>query len=190
MGALICGRYPPPAAEALEPREWDDRPRREHGPVSIKTLHGWKWSLEGDEPDDWTLLDTAGRCAAIVRAEGSGLSDGFPSQARIPPREPIELAKARAETMTGTSELIDVLRQRADQLAVPRLEIDRVAGLQNGYSAKVLSVTSGKRLGLRAMEALIPTLGLTMVAVKIPARCGNSPSEWISGNCRAMLTLA
>ena len=42
----------------------------------------------------------------------------------------------------------------------------RSTGLQNGYSAKVLSVTSGKRLGLRAMEALIPTLGLTMVAVE------------------------
>ena len=38
------------------------------------------------------------------------------------------------------------LRQRAEELNISRMEIDRVSGLPNGYSAAVLSETANKRL--------------------------------------------
>jgi hypothetical protein len=64
------------------------------------------------------------------------------------------------------SELVDVLRQRADQLEVPRLEIDRIAGTPAGYVGKVLSAASGNGLGMRAMDQLTPALGLRMIAIE------------------------
>ena len=63
-------------------------------------------------------------------------------------------------------ELRSALRQRAEQLNVSRLEIDRISGLANGYSATVLSETATKRIGAAAIGPLLTALGLKLVVVE------------------------
>jgi hypothetical protein len=43
-----------------------------------------------------------------------------------------------ARPVQGYKGLVDACRQRANELAISRLEIDRLAGLPSGYSAKLL----------------------------------------------------
>jgi hypothetical protein len=43
-----------------------------------------------------------------------------------------------ARPVTGYKELVETCRERATELAISRLELDRLAGLPSGYSAKLL----------------------------------------------------
>ena len=58
------------------------------------------------------------------------------------------------------------LRQRAEELNISRMGIDRVSGLPNGYSAAVLSETANKRLGAKTIGPLLAALGLKLVVVE------------------------
>ena len=58
------------------------------------------------------------------------------------------------------------LRQRAEELNISRMEINRVSGLPNGYSAAVLSETANKRLGAKTIGPLLAALGLKLVVVE------------------------
>jgi hypothetical protein len=70
--------------------------------------------------------------------------------------------------------LVEVCRARAEQLAISRLEIDRISGLPNGYSAKLLGHAEGakpaaakpKRMWPASLEAILGTLGLKILVIE------------------------
>jgi hypothetical protein len=57
-----------------------------------------------------------------------------------------------------------ILRERAEALNVSRNVLDDAAGLQNGYTSKILSPRPTKRLGALSMGLLLQALGLKLVA--------------------------
>jgi hypothetical protein len=59
-----------------------------------------------------------------------------------------------------------ILRKRADELSLSRTSIDDLAGLQDGYSSKLLAPNPGKRLGPLTIGLLLPALGMKLVAVE------------------------
>jgi hypothetical protein len=66
--------------------------------------------------------------------------------------------------------LIEVCRHRANELALSRLEIDRLSGLPIGYSAKLLGKADGvprkKRMWPASLEAILGTLGLQIIIIE------------------------
>jgi hypothetical protein len=75
-----------------------------------------------------------------------------------------------ARPVTGYKGLVETCRQRATELAVSRLELDRLAGLPAGYSAKLLgkddAVPRKKRMWPASLEAILGTLGLQIIVVE------------------------
>ena len=69
-------------------------------------------------------------------------------------------------TLAGTDDLHAALRERADAINVSRLEIDKLAGLASGYSAKVLAPKPMKGIGIDSMFALVAALGCDLVLVE------------------------
>ena len=64
--------------------------------------------------------------------------------------------------------LVEVCQQRAVELEISRLEIDRIAGLTSGYSAKILGSGDGKRpkrMWPVALEAILDVLGLKILLI-------------------------
>jgi hypothetical protein len=65
--------------------------------------------------------------------------------------------------------LVETCRQRADELSLSRLELDRLAGLPEGYSGKLLGSGKGlkpKRMWPASLEAILGTLGLKLIVVE------------------------
>jgi hypothetical protein len=77
----------------------------------------------------------------------------------------------------GYSDLITVLRTRADELQISREIIDDISGLQPGYSGKILSINQLRRLGPQTLGPLLEVLGLKLIAV--PDEPDDSNSELI-----------
>jgi hypothetical protein len=75
-----------------------------------------------------------------------------------------------ARPVTGYQGLVETCRQRATELALSRLEIDRLAGLPSGYSAKLLGKDDGvprkKRMWPASLEAILGTLGLQIIIIE------------------------
>jgi hypothetical protein len=66
------------------------------------------------------------------------------------------------------SDLLALLRSRAEELELTRLAIDKLARLQSGYAAKLFSPMPPKRITSEVMEFLLPALGLKLIAVEDP----------------------
>jgi hypothetical protein len=67
--------------------------------------------------------------------------------------------------------LVEVCQQRAVELEISRLEIDRISGLTEGYSAKLLGNGNGKkpkRMWPVALESILGTLGLRILLIEDP----------------------
>jgi hypothetical protein len=64
--------------------------------------------------------------------------------------------------------LVQVLRDRSEQMEIARLELDRLTGLADGYAGKVLGPTKIKSIGT-SLGPLLQTLGLILIAVEDPA---------------------
>jgi hypothetical protein len=66
--------------------------------------------------------------------------------------------------------LIETCRQRADELGISRLEIDRIGGLPSGYAGKLLGRDGGgprqKKMWPVALEAMLGTLGLKIILIE------------------------
>jgi hypothetical protein len=66
--------------------------------------------------------------------------------------------------------LIETCRQRAEELGISRLELDRLAGLPQGYSAKLLGKDGAgkkkKRIWPIGMESLLGALGLKALLIE------------------------
>src|SRR5262249_53491548 len=63
-------------------------------------------------------------------------------------------------------ELVEALRARAFELNATRDAIDEVAGLQRGYSAKVLAPGTPRCLGRQSMGPLLGALGVMLLVVE------------------------
>lgn len=72
-------------------------------------------------------------------------------------------------TVTDYDSLIAALRARADELNVSRLAIDERAGLQSGYTAKLLAGEGGRGLGRLSLGCLLGALGVKLIMVDDPA---------------------
>jgi hypothetical protein len=64
------------------------------------------------------------------------------------------------------SDVISALRDRTDELQISRGAIDAIAGLSEGYSAKLLSENPSKVLGPMSMGATLQTLGLRLMLIE------------------------
>ena len=66
--------------------------------------------------------------------------------------------------------LIETCRQRADELGISRLEIDRIGGLPSGYAGKLLGMDGGgprqKRMWPVALESMLGVLGLQILLIE------------------------
>ena len=66
------------------------------------------------------------------------------------------------------STLIDVMRERAEQMEIARLELDRLARLADGLAGKLLSKRPVKHFGMRTLGSVLDVLGLIIVVVENP----------------------
>lgn len=76
-----------------------------------------------------------------------------------------------ARPIVGYRDLVETCRQRAQELAISRLELDRLAGLPAGFSGKLLGRDDSEKRKQRRMwpaslEAIIGTLGLQLIAIE------------------------
>lgn len=62
-------------------------------------------------------------------------------------------------------ELVQALRQRADELDIPREAIDDLAGLTPGYASKLLATPPIKGIGPITLFALLGALGYSLALV-------------------------
>ena len=117
-------------ARALEGIEGEQRSLRVNG----RTRHGkFGWNVS----------------PSIERASASHEKKKAPKPiaAKQPRAEsvanPPTLATCIARPVTGYKGLVETCRQRAIEMAISRLELDRLAGLPSGYSAKLLGNDDG-----------------------------------------------
>lgn len=67
-------------------------------------------------------------------------------------------------------ELIEVLRNRASELGLSRLELDERTGLQVGYSGKLLGAGHVRTLGPLSMGLMLQALGLKLAVISSSQR--------------------
>ena len=79
-------------------------------------------------------------------------------------------AAAVGQLFTGYGTLIESCRLRCDQLALSRAELDRLSGLPDGYSAKLLGRDGcgprRKRVWPFSLDALLGALGLAVILIE------------------------
>ena len=75
-----------------------------------------------------------------------------------------------ARPIPGYKGLVETCRARADELAISRLELDRIAGLPAGYSGKLLGKDGAgkkhKRMWPIGLEAMLGALGLKILVIE------------------------
>ncbi len=75
-----------------------------------------------------------------------------------------------ARPVTGYQGLVETCRARADELAISRLELDRLAGLPAGYSGKLLGnpdkARKPKRMWPGSLESILGALGLQIIVIE------------------------
>jgi hypothetical protein len=77
-----------------------------------------------------------------------------------------ELAGKIIARVSDYGALVSALRARSAELNVRREVLDSVAGLQQGYSAKLLSPVPSKSLGRVSLGPVLQALGLAIVLVE------------------------
>lgn len=63
--------------------------------------------------------------------------------------------------------LIGALRQRSVELGISREVLDDTAGLQSGYSGKLLGAAQTKRFGVMSLGSTLGALGVKMMLVEV-----------------------
>jgi hypothetical protein len=71
-----------------------------------------------------------------------------------------------AQPISKYKDLVEACRQRANELGLSRLEIDRIGGLPAGYAGKLLAVKCKKRLGPISLETMLGVLGLKILLIE------------------------
>ena len=78
-------------------------------------------------------------------------------------------------------ELLQVIRDRRDELNISHLTIDGLAGWADGYASKLLAPTPIKNLGPMSLGALLSALALGIVTVTIaedPEQAARMVHRW------------
>jgi hypothetical protein len=85
-----------------------------------------------------------------------------------PAANPIPATLGRAFSDYRT--LVETCRQRADELGISRLEIDRIGGLPAGYAGKLLGADGShgrkKKMWPFSLEAMLGVLGLKILLIE------------------------
>jgi hypothetical protein len=75
-----------------------------------------------------------------------------------------------ARPIPGYKGLVETCRARAEELGISRLELDRLAGLPQGYSGKLLGKDGAgkkqKRMWPVGLELMLATLGLKVLLIE------------------------
>ena len=71
----------------------------------------------------------------------------------------------RSVVITSYDGLVDMLRERADELGATREQIDYVGGLQQGYCGKLLGPRHVRTLGRVSFGCILQALGIRLVAI-------------------------
>lgn len=66
--------------------------------------------------------------------------------------------------------LVEAIRDRLDELGLTRNEVDRIAGLPDGYAGKLFTRSLMKAMGMRSLGPVLQTCGLVMVLLEDPAQ--------------------
>jgi len=75
-------------------------------------------------------------------------------------------------------ELIAALRARLIELQLTHSTVDGIAGLQDGYTSKLLAPKPIKNLGPVSFEALLGALGVAVVVVEDPEQIKRVEGRW------------
>lgn len=75
-------------------------------------------------------------------------------------------------------ELVQALRDRRDALNISHETIDSIAGLQSGYTSKLLAPKPIKNLGPMSFGSLLGALGLAVVVVEDQTMCERVSKHW------------
>ena len=76
-------------------------------------------------------------------------------------------------------ELVEALRMRRDELNISHETIDSIAGLQSGYTSKLLAPKPIKNLGPMSFGSILGALGLAVVVVPDPEMIVKIGKHWI-----------
>jgi hypothetical protein len=124
---------------------------------------------------DWAIPPNIERASASREKKKApkkkGASKKKPPMPDVTARSPPSSGRPAAvgQSFTHYSTLIETCRQRANELALSRLELDRISGLPAGFSAKLLGHDGGgpyrKRAWPISLEALLGALGLKVVLI-------------------------
>jgi hypothetical protein len=72
--------------------------------------------------------------------------------------------------ISDNSQFVEALRDRADELGMTREEMDYQAGLQHGYSGKLLTRLHIKRFGFISLGLALGALGLKILLIEDTAQ--------------------
>jgi hypothetical protein len=84
------------------------------------------------------------------------------TQATKPVLFPV-LSPEFSQAANSYSDLLQALRQRAEQLDISRSTIDSLAGIADGLASKILGLGQSKRLGLETLGGVLQAMSLRIV---------------------------
>lgn len=76
------------------------------------------------------------------------------------------------------AELLDAIRARRDELNISHETIDNIAGLQSGYTSKLLAPQPIKNLGPMSMGPLLGALGVALMLIEDDEQIDRVSSRW------------
>jgi hypothetical protein len=77
------------------------------------------------------------------------------------------------------NDLVAAIRARRDELNVSHELLDHLAGLQSGYTSKLLAPEPMKGLGPMSLPALLGALGVALVLVEDSAAIERVRDKWV-----------
>jgi hypothetical protein len=75
---------------------------------------------------------------------------------------------AVAILISDYDELVESVRQRVDDMGMTRLELDHQAGMQEGYSGKILGPKHKKIFGMKSLGDTLGAIGCKLLLVEDP----------------------
>jgi hypothetical protein len=81
--------------------------------------------------------------------------------------------------VTGMPEIVDIMRHRREVLNISFETLDVIAGVDERYSAKVLSPNPLRGLGYMSMGAIAGAMGLSFIVVENPLQIARVQHLWI-----------
>ena len=77
---------------------------------------------------------------------------------------------AAAVLISDYTGLVEAIRQRVDEMGLTRMELDHQAGLQSGYSGKLLSRKQLRSFGKASLGPTLGAIGCRLILVEDPAQ--------------------